>query len=59
MNNVTIFFKLHPNGGHLSITGKNFLKPIGVRYSEISLYLRFLKKEKGKKISIAAENGVN
>ena len=35
--NVKIFLKLLPNNGHLSITG-NFLRPVGVRYSEISLY---------------------
>ena len=35
--NVTIFFKLPPNSGHLSITDK-FFRPAGVRYAEVSLY---------------------
>ena len=35
--NVTIFFKLPPNSGHLSITDK-FLRPVDVRYSEVSPY---------------------
>ena len=35
--NVAIFVKLPPNSGHLLIKN-NFLRPVGVRYSEVSLH---------------------
>ena len=37
--NVRIFLKLPPNRGHLSIAEK-FSRPVDVRYSEVSLYLK-------------------
>ena len=36
----TIFFKLPPNSGHLSITDI-FLRLVSVRYSEVSLYIKY------------------
>ena len=47
---MTTFYNLSPNSGHLLITD-NFLRPVGVRDSEVLLDINFVTLSENKNLT--------